>query len=744
MCLDVTLKLIKVKWEYEPFDFHKATPLDVPSRQGIQVQCRNVNVTIRDSFLADKEINIDSDGSLTFIVRNSTFKGQIGGNNLQGGIHINATCDVEIVIANTEFSGLKFHDLISAQFASRLKLTAALTLTAKGQCGTLSNETERKSRISVTNSTFTKNLGAIAMKIANYKGSSQFWISINDSRFENNEVLYDGAPVYLHRGENSNLTLTNCTFVRNKAGVVPLNLLPKLTKQPILSKGQKVTVSSFENVTDTVVNIYTSVTTILEGGELYTTNRSVTTKSGGSGGALSVQHFDHVLIDNCAFVENSASAYGGTIYLGTTGCLEVKDSTMSSRRDDASSMLDGGIIASYGPKLVLTRVQLSVQTLSMSVPSLSHGSDANTASLFISDISVQCPPNAVLRASNITLEIFNKVRFNKSDLAFSDIKYTCVSCSDNTYSLSAGYFEHRTPSLVSLALYNYKNSHIHNAMVYSNPSLTLTEVKCLPCPFGGRCIGGIRATWNMWGMKVEDQIIFYRCPTGYCCDKAVCSSHYYCKKYRRGTLCGRCKQGFSEALFSTTCTVNSKCKDYWFLALCFCLSFIYALFLLFQTNIKSTIFGATTEKNQGLQDILKTKCTVGEQLKRQQEQTTDAMSSSPAAEDDATSVSSQDTEANDSSRHVEGGIFLTILFYYFQDAALVIAASSLEEPEPPTITTIKNHSGRALQISARCAAHGETHMPHTEHDPCSKSITEASLRTVCFSLSNWHQHISSL
>ena len=36
---------------------------------------------------------------------------------------------------------------------------------------------------------------------------------------------------------------------------------------------------------------------------------------------------------------------------------------MSSTRNDASSMLDGGIIASYGPKLVLTRVQLTVQTL---------------------------------------------------------------------------------------------------------------------------------------------------------------------------------------------------------------------------------------------------------------------------------------------------------------------------------------------------------------------------------------------
>ena len=105
-----------------------------------------------------------------------------------------------------------------------MKLTAALTLTAKKQCGALSNETERKSSISVTNSTFTKNLGAIAMEIANFKGSSRCWINISDSRFEDNEVVYDGAALYLARGDNSNLTLTKCTFVRNKAGVVPLNL----------------------------------------------------------------------------------------------------------------------------------------------------------------------------------------------------------------------------------------------------------------------------------------------------------------------------------------------------------------------------------------------------------------------------------------------------------------------------------------------------------------------------------------
>ena len=154
-CAKVVLKLIEVKWEYQQFELHKAKPLDVSSRQGIQVQCRNANITIDDSFLANKEINTASDGSLTFVMRNSIFKGQTEGNNFQGGIHVNAICDFDIVIDNTEFSDLKFYDLISAQFASRMKLTAALTFTAKRQCIALSNETKRKTRISVTNSIFT-------------------------------------------------------------------------------------------------------------------------------------------------------------------------------------------------------------------------------------------------------------------------------------------------------------------------------------------------------------------------------------------------------------------------------------------------------------------------------------------------------------------------------------------------------------------------------------------------------------
>ena len=124
-----------------------------------------------------------------------------------------------------------------------------------------------------------------------------------------------------------------------------------------------------------------------------------------------------MLVVNCTSEENSASSYGGTIYLRTGGRLEVRDSIMKSPTGDVGSMLDGGLIGSCGPRLTLTRVQFAVQTLSMLVPAVSHGSDANSESLFISNISIQCPVNAMLLASNISLEIFKKVSIKLTSIS---------------------------------------------------------------------------------------------------------------------------------------------------------------------------------------------------------------------------------------------------------------------------------------------------------------------------------------
>ena len=185
----------------------------------------------------------------------------------------------------------------------------------------------------------------------------------------------------------------------------------------------------------------------------------------------------------------------------------------------------------------------------------------------------------------------------------------------------AGYFEHIAPSGPVDDQHLEASTPIrYSFVVNSDPHLALTDVHCFDCPFGGYCNDGIQTTRNKWGVRNATQVIFYRCPAGYCCGTAVCSPYDYCMTSRQGTLCGRCKHGYSEALFSTICIANHMCKDYWFLSLCFFLAFIYALFLLFQTNIKNLIFGPSTRESQSLVSILKARCLTRVQSKEKLQQ----------------------------------------------------------------------------------------------------------------------------
>ena len=82
-------------------------------------------------------------------------------------------------------------------------------------------------------------------------------ISVINGRFEENEDVSDGSAIYLGGGEAANFTLKNCIFYRNKAGAAPLNLSSKLTKKPILTKDQDVTVYRYSNISPTNVKLYT-------------------------------------------------------------------------------------------------------------------------------------------------------------------------------------------------------------------------------------------------------------------------------------------------------------------------------------------------------------------------------------------------------------------------------------------------------------------------------------------------------
>jgi len=119
---------------------------------------------------------------------------------------------------------------------------------------------------------------------------------------------------------------------------------------------------------------------------------------------------------------------------------------------------------------------------------------------------------------------------------------------------------------------------------------------CLPCPFGGNCSSGIAAKPQFWGFPLLPDhgfINFQNCPIGYCCPTKSISCPYDNKHYlssgcsgnRTGFLCGECKPGFTETLFSPECRANDFCTDYWFWPVALLYSLAFALFLLWKNPI---------------------------------------------------------------------------------------------------------------------------------------------------------------
>ena len=124
--------------------------------------------------------------------------------------------------------------------------------------------------------------------------------------------------------------------------------------------------------------------------------------------------------------------------------------------------------------------------------------------------------------------------------------------------------------------------------------------KCLPCPFGGNCSSGIAAKPLFWGFPLlpdHEFINFQNCPIGYCCPTKNISCPYDNKHYlsngcsgnRTGFLCGKCKPGFTETLFSPQCRANDFCTDYWFWPVATLYSLAFALFLLWKNPITRLI-----------------------------------------------------------------------------------------------------------------------------------------------------------
>ena len=123
------------------------------------------------------------------------------------------------------------------------------------------------------------------------------------------------------------------------------------------------------------------------------------------------------------------------------------------------------------------------------------------------------------------------------------IQYSCGRCPPGMYSLhnghSSGLFVHR-------------------------------GFQCLACPYGAECITrNIVAKPSFWGYRVQQDPLalnFTPCPEEYCSPPRDPPPSVYngCHGNRMGDLCGRCRHGYTESLFTTECRLEQDCSRKWF------------------------------------------------------------------------------------------------------------------------------------------------------------------------------------
>ena len=384
-----------------------------------------------------------------------------------------------------------------------------------------------------------------------------------------------------------------------------------------------------------------------------------------------------------------------------------------------------------------------------------HEKEGYADSAGVLNLTITCPVNAEIRSHNVSLEILKSTGGGDTSphlgtqkgprdggtgpyLTYKELWYDCISCETDTYSLAGGYFEYTVYPVYNSTDTGLSNDVRESEYVYQQ-KLIFQQIKCHECSFGGHCAdGNIYPKAQHWGIALDGAVSFYNCPDSYCCAKPVCWDGYdSCAENRVGTLCGRCGANYSEAMFSSACLPNPQCHATWVFPVTISLAFVYALFLLFQNDLKNFLVGqpqpqpkpvvraysvkAINKKKRAYQNdiqleedklpqkeendntiklratnnrIISTISTknlkpeINESLPPLVAKRNLVENEKPVA--DHTTDASEETEESLEMKQAEGGIFLIILFYYFQDSSIVYIRATYANVESEIMRTLQD------------------------------------------------------
>ena len=208
------------------------------------------------------------------------------------------------------------------------------------------------------------------------------------------------------------------------------------------------------------------------------------------------------------------------------------------------------------------------------------------------------------------------------------------------------------------------------------------ETQCLKCPYGAYCANGtIKAKENFWGLadtsSSPPSLEFFHCPSEYC-NRPSNSTHYghnSCHGRRDGVLCGKCSDGYSEALYSTSCRKKDKCNNNWFWLATGIYVVVFAVYIVF----KPPIFSGLLKQSLWFKN-------------------------KPAESD------FRQTSLKEDKKHDFG--YLKIIFYFYQVVELVMIKSPENTfhlvPIMPPIIAIFNFQVKSLNGSIGCPFPGLT------------------------------------
>ena len=376
----------------------------------------------------------------------------------------------------------------------------------------------------------------------------------------NNSVLY----VEMQKDVTGFINVTNCKFLNNSYFVYHLDEKPtinircKVEDPPEWLNRPLNSTFLWHNKTQFPVIFENSI---------FENNVAIT-------GALNLFNVN-ATFKNCTFKDNAGSTLGGHIYMKIGyGSLNIINSNFLQSRLKPHSNVEPWRISNYGCFLYSESVgQVIIRNSSFTAniskkfyPILA----VTRSSLLRVDLSstIRCPSGRWLRM------VINKENgFSKGSeecwMKINHVKIFCEECPPGSYTLQRGL----TTGL--------KNK---------------TETKCLKCPYGASCANGtIKAKENFWGLEDTSSsppsLKFFHCPSEYC-NRPSNSTHYghnSCHGRRDGVLCGKCTDGYSEALYSTSCRKNDKCNNNWFWLATGIYVVVFAVYIVFKPPIFSKL-----------------------------------------------------------------------------------------------------------------------------------------------------------